>query len=136
MGRIKGNTTPVMSFKIGTGSAVDFGAEIVSVEFADGDANQTTMSDYASGNAPKDLNLTAVLDFDADKFHDWLTANAGATDVTYVYQKSNAAVSASNPKFTGTCTLPAKPGFSVEAGTDDSTFDVTIATDTYTKAIS
>ena len=136
MARIKGNTTPLFTLKVGAASAVDFGTQVASVEFADGDGNQVTMDDYASGSAPKQLNVTFVLDFATSAAFEYHWTNSGATGVTWAFQVSNGAVSQTNPKFTGTLTMPPKPNFSVEAGTDDTTWDVTYELDTYTKAIS
>lgn len=135
MSRLKGNKTPLLSFKIGAASAFDFGADVVSVEFTDGEGSPVTMSDYASGVSPVQMNVTFVLDFAADASYEYLYANAGTTSVTYVFQPETGSPSQTNPKFTGTATLPAKPRFSVEAGTEDTTYDVEIALDTWTKAI-
>lgn len=138
MPRVKGNVTPVMSFKIGASSAVDFGSEVVSVEFTDGDGNNVTFSDYAAGT-PTQLNLTLVLDFAANSSYEFFYANSNASNVTYVYQPASAAASQTNPKFTGTLALPAtKPRFSVEAGeaTDVATYEMSFNLDSFTKAIS
>lgn len=137
MARLKGNTTPVFTLKIGASSAVDFGSELVSFEFVDGEGAQVTFSDYAAGT-PTQLNATFVLDFAATSAFEYLHSNAGAANVTYTLQPANGAASQLNPKFTGTLTLPAtKPRWGNSAGeaTEAATFDMEFALDTYAKAI-
>ena len=137
MARIKGNTNPTVSFKNGAASLVDLGAYLVSFEVADGDATQVTWSDFATGTAPKALNIEFVLDFAAAGAYEYMYANKGATGVTYTFiPDGGSAISQTNPKFTGTCTLGAAPNFSAAAGTDQATFTVTVQCDTFTKAIS
>ena len=41
MARVKGNVTPLLSFTVGAGTPEDFGDEVVSVEFTDGDGMHT-----------------------------------------------------------------------------------------------
>lgn len=136
MPRLKGNSVPLFTLKVGAASAVDFGPELVSFEFVDGDGAQVTFSDYASGT-PTQLNTTFVLDFAANSAFEFLHGNSGATSVAYVLQPAAGAVSQTNPKFSGTLTLPAtKPrwGNSAGEGTENATFDVELALDDYTKA--
>jgi len=138
MPRLKGNSVPLFTLKVGAGSAVDFGSELVSFEFVDGDGAQVTFSDYASGT-PTQMNVTFVLDFAASSAFEYLHTNSGATEVAYVLQPATGTVSQTNPKFSGTLTLPAtKPrwGNSAGEGTENATFDVEFALDTYAKAIS
>lgn len=138
MPRVKGNSVPLFTLKIGASAAVDFGGEMVSFEFVDGDGAQTTFADYAAGT-PTQLNVTSALNFDATSLFEYLYANSGTTGVIYTLQYRNAAASQSNPKFTGTLTLPPqKPRWGNSAGesTEDATFDVEFDLDTYTKVIS
>lgn len=134
----KGNVLPLFTLKVGAASAVDHGAELVSIEFTDGEGSPLTFSDYAAGIAPTAINATYALNTDAGKAFDYHWSNAAATGVTYAFQFSSAAVSATNPKFTGTLTMPRTPLFSHEAGdpTTKTTFEVTYQLDTYTKAVS
>lgn len=138
MSRVRGNLTPKLSFQIGSGSSVDFGADVVSVEFADGSGGAVTMSDYATGVSPVQMNVTFVLDWSASASYEYLSSNAGTTGVTYIFQPSNGSASQTNPKFTGTCTLPPKPRFAIAAGDASTavTYDVSFQLDTWTKAIS
>lgn len=136
--RLKGNQVPIFTLKIGAGSAVDFGSDLVSFEFVDGDGAQVTFSDFADGT-PTQLNATFVTDFSATAAFEYLYANAGTASVTYSLQPAQGAVSQTNPKFTGTLTLPSnKPRWGNTGGqsTDYGQFDVEFALDTYTKAIS
>lgn len=137
MARVYGNTNPLLTLKVGAGSATDFGPDVVSVEFTDGDGGPVTMSDFANGIRPVQMNVSYVLDFGATKAHQYHTTNAGAKNVTYSFQLDSGAVSQDNPKFTGTLTMPAVPLFAVEAGdkTEPVQFEVSYALDTYTKAI-
>lgn len=138
MPRVKGNVTPLFTLKVGSASAVDFGAELVSVGFEDGDGGQVTFSDFASGQAATKMTATFVLDFAAASAHQYHWTNAGATNVTWALQPATGAVSQTNPKFTGTLTMPRTPLFALEAGdaTSTVTFDVEYELDSYTKAIS
>lgn len=137
MARVKGNTTPLLSFKVGAASAFDFGSEVVSVEFTDGDGGAVTMSDFANGVAPVQMDVTFVLDFAATASYEYMWVNAGASNVTYVFQPVTGTPSQTNPKFTGTLTMPPKPRFGIEAGdaTEAVTYDMSYALDTWTKAI-
>jgi len=128
---IKGNKTPVFSFKIGSASAVDFGGALRSVSFGDGEGEATTFNDYATGVRPVAVTLTADLEFGTGKLFNFLTTNSGASNVTWEYRVSDETPSASNPKFSGTCTLPAKPLPSVEAGNDKQSFEVEIQLDAF-----
>lgn len=135
MPRIKGNKTPLLTLKVGAASAVDFGPDVVSVEFTDGEGTQLTMSDFAAGITPKAMNVTYALDFAASAAYEYHWVNSGTAAVVYAFQPSNAAVAQTNPKFGGTLTMPAKPNFAIEAGTDEVTFDVSYELDTWTKVI-
>lgn len=138
MSRVHPNTVPFLSFKVGAASAIDFGSEVVSIEFTDGDGGAVTMADYANGVVATQMNVTFVLDFAAASSYEYMWTNAGKTGVIYEFRPANTAASQTNPKFTGTLTMPAQPRFSVEAGpaTDTVTYDVSYALDTWTKAIS
>lgn len=138
MARVKGNVTPLLTFKVGAASAIDFGSEVVSVEFTDGDGGAVTMSDFAAGVAPVQMNVTFVLDFAATSSYEFMWTNAGTTNVTYTFQPATGTASQTNPKFSGTLTMPPKPRFSIEAGdaTETVTYDMSYALDTWTKAIS
>lgn len=133
---IKGNKTPVFSFKIGSASAIDFGAELRSISFGDGEGEQTTFNDFATGARPVAVTLTADLSFGADKFYNWLMANAGTANVTWTHQVETGTVSPTNPKWSGTCTLPAKPLFELEASNDKASFEVEIQLDSFDFATS
>lgn len=137
MARVKGNVTPLLSFKVGAASAFDFGNDVVSVEFTDGDGGAVTMSDFAAGVAPVQMNVTFVLDFSATASYEYMWTNAGTSGVVYVFQPATGAPSQTNPKFGGTLTMPPKPRFAIEAGdaTETVTYDVSFALDTWTKAI-
>lgn len=134
----KGNVQPLFTLKVGAASAVDHGPELVSIEFTDGDGSPLTFADYAAGIAPTAINATFALNTDAGKAFDYHWTNAGTSAVAYAFQFSNATVSAANPKFSGTLTMPRTPLFSHEAGdaTTQTTFDVTYQLDTYNKASS
>lgn len=137
MARIKGNVTPLLTFKNGAASAFDFGSDVVSVEFADGAGNAITMSDFANGVSPVQMSVTFVLDFASTASYEYMWNNSGVTGVTYTFQPSNGSASQTNPKFSGTCTMPAKPRFAIAAGdaTSVQTYDVVFQLDTFTKAI-
>ena len=137
MARVKGNVTPLLTFKNGAASAFDFGSEVVSVEFTDGDGGAVTMSDFAAGVAPVAMNVEFVLDFAVASSYEYMWQNAGVSGVTYTFQPAAGAASQTNPKFTGTLTMPPKPRFSIEAGdaTETATYEMSFALDTWTKAI-
>lgn len=137
MPRISGNKVPLLTLKVGAASAVDFGTEVVSIEFTDGDGGAVTMADYAQGVAPVQMNVTFVLDFSAASSYEYLWTNAGTSGVTYTVQFQTGAASQTNPKFSGTLTMPPKPRFTVEAGdaTEVVTYDASFALDTWTKSI-
>lgn len=135
MARIKGNTTPILSFKNGAATLKDLGAYLVSIEFGDGEGDALTMADFAAGVRPVAMTVTFAQDFAVDSAYDYLWSNAGATGVTWHFKASDASTSQTNPDFNGTCTLPAKPYFSVEAGNEEQTFEVEIQLDSYNKAI-
>lgn len=138
MPRVKGNTVPMVSFKVGAGASSDFGADVVSIEFTDGAGGAVTMSDFATGVAPVQLNLTFVLDLAATASFEYFTANAGASGVSYEVRLSNAARSQTNPGFVGTLTIDKKPRFKIDAGdaTATATYDVSYALDSWTKVVS
>lgn len=137
MPRVKGNVQPFLSFKVGAASAFDFGSEVVSIEFTDGDGGAVTMADFATGVAPVQMNVTFVLDFAATSSYEYMWTNSGTSAVTYEFRPSSAAASQTNPKFTGTLTMPPKPRFAIEAGdaTEVVTYDVSFALDSWSKAI-
>lgn len=135
MAREKGNTTPLFTLKTGAGSAVDFGPDVVSLTFVDGEGGPVTISDYNAGIRPVAIEVEFVLDFAVDKAHQYHWTNAGATNVTYVVQKSSGAVSQANPKFTGTLTMPASPLISLEGSNEALTWSTTYQLDSYTKVI-
>lgn len=137
MARISGNKTPYLSFKVGAASAFDFGTEVVSIEFTDGDGGAVTMSDFANGVSPVQMNVTFVLDFAATASYEYMWTNAGTSGVTYEFRPSTAAASQTNPKFSGTLTMPAKPKFTIEASdaTEVVQYEISYALDTWNKAI-
>lgn len=135
MARLKGNQTPLLTFKVGAGSAVDLGTYAVNVSFDDGESDPVTFSDYATGSGSVAMTVEFVTDFASSAAFDYLFTNAGAAGVTWVFQPVPGTVSQDKPKFTGTCTLPRKPYVAMEAGNEDQTFEVTIQCDTYTKVI-
>lgn len=134
---VKGNKTPKFTLKIGAATATDFGAELRAINVDDGEGEQTTFADFASGNTPKAITIEADLSFGTTALFDYLWTNAGAANVSYELIADGAGtVSATNPKFTGTLTLPAKPNFGLAAGNDKQSFEATFQLDSMTKAVS
>lgn len=134
MGRIKGNTLPVLEFDTGA-DPTDLGAFVVNFAFVDGEGESLTMADFAAGVSPVAMEIEFALDFAVDSAYDYFWTNAGDTAVAYEWKVSSASTSQTNPLFSGTCDMPAKPRFGVEAGTDEQTFNVTVQVNTWNKAI-
>lgn len=136
MARIKGNNTPVLTFKNGAAALKDVSAWLVSIEFVDGDGEALTFTDFNTGVRPVAISMEFALDFATDSAYDYFYANAGATGVTYHWKPTTAATSQTNPDFSGTVTMPAVPLFGLDASNDYQTFTVEAQCDTFTKAIS
>lgn len=131
MARIKGNTN--VSLTLGTD---EVGTDLISYEFTDGEGEQLTFADFASGDAPVALALTFVLRFDADSAFDVLWENAGSTGVDYeLIVNGDLSVSQTNPRFFGEATLPPKPKHGLEAANEAGQFEVEIQLDSFNKAI-
>lgn len=135
MARVFGNKQPLMNFKNGSGTLTELGADVVTWGWADGEGNPVTMADYQAGVTPEKLTVTFVLDFSATSAHEYFHTNAGATGVTYNVSPTTGTVSQTNPKWTGTCTMPKKPQFEIDASTEATTFDVEIALDNRNRVI-
>jgi hypothetical protein len=138
MARIRANNQYVFSLKTATGSLIDFGADVTKISVTDGDG-PITSGDKATGIAPKVLNVTAVMDTaptGATSLWEYAHANAGATLVAYAVTLAPGAASQANPKYAGTLTMPARPGFDTGDINDSVlTFELAFNTDSYAKAI-
>ena len=133
---VKGNAVPLLTFKVGTNSAVDLGQDLINFGNTDSDGGQVTAADYANGDAGVTLELEFALNWALDGAYEYLFQNAGKK-ATYAYQRdSESPISQENPKWTGTCTLGVKPRWAVNAGNDASTFTTTVETDSWDKTVS
>lgn len=134
--RLKGNVTPVFALSNLTSPAsADLGADAVSINLTDGEGEQVTFSDFASGDAAKAFEATFVYSGDNSTAYDILWVNSGKTGVTFVWGPSgNSTAAAGKPTFSGVCTLPAKPNLETEASaTDPAQFEVAIQIDSITR---
>lgn len=132
MGSIKGNTEPKVL--LGT---TDVGAYVNNIAFVEGDGEPPTFAARAAGYAPVALEIEFLLDFAATGAFEYLWANAGSTAVSYeVKFDTNAATSQTNPRFSGTLTMPNKPLPGMENSGEDQYFSATFALDSYEKSIS
>lgn len=120
--RIKGKD---LIFKI---DAVDYKCDATSVmlEPEEPDSDGFTFCDAADGTMQWFFTVSAVVSTETAAFWRYLWANTGETDVPYVYAPhGNAIASATQPHFTGTVTIPAKPAIGGEANATQ-TFEVRI----------
>ena len=113
--RIKG-----IALKLSLGSpATDYWADVsklsITNEAADGDV--TTFEDAAGAGSRKWLmNITAIQSTDAASLWSYIWENSGET-VAFVYAPhGNTTPTASQPHFTGTVKIGAKPDIGGEAG--------------------
>lgn len=88
---------------------MDLTSIVLQNEEADDDA--TTFADLdAGGSVQWFFEIEAVADYSATSFWTFLWENAGTTDVTFEFAPyGNAVASASQPHFTGTLNVGAKP---------------------------
>jgi hypothetical protein len=100
----------------GTEFSADGTEVVLDNEEADDDA--ITFADLENGDAVDwFFAITAVSDYGAGSFWDLLWENAGADAVDFVFKPyGNAVASATQPHFTGTCTIPKKPPVGGTAG--------------------
>lgn len=126
--RVRGNINPILTFKIGAGTATSFSDDIKRVALTSDDKDDSDITFYeASLGLAKDytLELTAVLSFATASFYRYLWTNAG-TDVLVTYGPlGNATPSTSQPHFQFTVTL-ARADFEIEAslGAAGAEFDI------------
>lgn len=131
MSVIRGNRNPSFVFA----ESNDFGEELRSVGFDEGEGEATTFYEFSVGYRPVAVTLTFDLSFDADSAYNYFFTNAGSSNVEWEYViDGEAAVSASNPRFFGTCTLPPKPLFELEASTEKQSFEIEVQLDSFDKA--
>lgn len=131
---IKGNLLPSFTLKLGTGTAVEFGTELRSIKQGEGEGEVTTFAQRAAGLRPVAITVEADLDMGTGKLYNFLVANAGAANVAWSYKISSGAVSASNPLYSGTCTLPAVPLFDAEQSAEALSYEVVFETDSFSVA--
>lgn len=119
--RITGKTNLV--FELG---GTDFGADVSSISLTneDADSDVTTFADAAAGGAKQwYFEVTAVSGTNTGSLWDYLWTNSGTT-VAYAYAPhGNATPSATQPHFTGSVAIGAKPPIGGEAG-QTFTFDI------------
>ncbi len=100
---------------------VDYYADCTSVvlENEDAAAGVTTFADAAAGGSKQwFFTITAIQSTDTASFWRSIWSNTGDI-VNYVYAPhGNATASSSQPHFTGTVKIPAKPSIGGEAGTN------------------
>lgn len=122
--RIKGNA---LALKFGS-PAVDYWADATSVvlENEEKKSDVTTFEDAASSDGLVQwfFTLAAIQSTATGSFWRYLWANTGAT-VAYTYAPhGNVSPSATQPHFTGTCKIGAKPSIGGEASaTGEYTFE-------------
>lgn len=135
--RLKGNVTPAFSLSnlSGSPSAVDLGVDAVAINLTDGEGEQVTFSDFASGDAAKAFEATFVYSGDNSTAYDVLWTNSGRTGVTFVWgPHGNSVAAAGKPTYSGSLTLPAKPNLETEgSATDPTQFEVEIQIDSITR---
>lgn len=86
----------------------------------EGDEDTVTFEDAAAAGGARQyfLSLTALQSTAGDSFWRYCWDNTGE-DVPFVYAPhGNAAASATQPHFTGTCTIGPRPAIGGEAGRD------------------
>lgn len=106
MGKYKGKD---LSLTI-DGEEINLEATTVVLENEDADTDATTFGELGGGT-PKQwfFSITAVADYGTGSFWTTLWENSGS-DVEFVLKPhGNAVASATQPHFTGTCTINAKP---------------------------
>lgn len=130
MAVIRGTRNPVFAF-----DDTDFGEELRSVAFAEGEGEAKTFLEYSTGYRPVAVTLTFDLSFSTDSAYDYFFTNAGDAGIAWEYVIDGAStVGPENPRFYGTCTLPPKPLFEIEASADKQSFEIQIQLDTFNKS--
>lgn len=106
----------------------DYWADATSVVLDNEEADQDTVTfeDAAEDGGPRQefLQITAIQSTDADSLWSYVWDHTGE-DVPFVYAPhGNETPTASQPHFTGTCTIGARPSIGGEAGrTNTYTFE-------------
>lgn len=121
-GPYKGNG---LSLKI---DDTEYNMDVVTVGLTSEDLDSPTFAEYAAKT--KKWTLTATVKFDAGTGSVWryVWENAGTTDVDFVMSPYGGSASDTKPQFTGTVTIPGKPSFDADAGSE-STTDVAFEVD-------
>lgn len=131
---IRGNVTPKVEFKIGAATAKDVTGALRSYAFADGEGEVTTFTERAAGLRPAAVTLTFDLEFGTGSAYDYFATEAGKTATFTLLVDGSKAVSADNPAFTGTATMPAVPFFEVEQSNEKASFEVEVQLDSFNYA--